>query len=54
MSMRNHTYCQSRKNEYKKSGHKRPDLRTVCFVLFCFLVMPELKDKPVWLETLPL
>ena len=55
MSMRrNHIVCQSRKNEYKKLGCKRPDLRTGVFlVFFCFfLVMPELKDEPGQLGTL--
>jgi len=50
---RNHIDCWSRKNEYKKLDHKRPDLRTGVFFCF-FLVMPELKDEPGWLETLPL
>ena len=53
---RNHIDCWERKNEYKKSGHKRADLRMgVFFVFFCFfLVMTELKVKPGHLETLPL
>jgi len=50
---RNHIDCWSRENEYKKLGHKRPDLRSGDFVVFlCFLRMPELKDKPDQLGTL--
>jgi len=47
---RNHIGCQSRKDKYKKSGCKRPDLRIESF--FVFWEMPELKDKPDQLESL--
>jgi len=55
MSMRrNHIDCRSRKNDYKTSGHKRPDLRTgVFFCIFMFFGDAELKDKPGQPETLP-
>jgi len=55
-SMReNHIDCQARKNENKKLGCKRPDLRmgeSLLLLLFYFLGMPELKSKPDWLGTL--